>query len=633
MFCRTLLSICCGLALIAATQGPGLAAGNVPDSTSPSISSQGGIINLLPAVVPAPQTSSEPPVPPPPTSFSHKHRARFEHRDGMARVLEDQWMRDKPLPPGLLSPGPAGNPDRSGKAGITLKQALYLAIRNNPELRAEMLQPEAALEAVRQANAAFDPRLDSKTSVGKTAVPAISNFYSVGQETFARKEWDWNFGVSKLLSTTNGTLSIGLDNSRISSNARDWLVNPSYNPELVFSLSQPLLRNFGVDFATINVRLAQTGQLRAQYTFEQNLSDFVLQTATDYWNVVRAMENLQVNRGALELAQDTVNFDAAKLKMGMAARIDVQESQSALESWKAALSSAANQLAAAQAVLRAQVMLNPSGALVPELIEPVDAPGNQVNVNVEPTTALDLAMANRPELGALRESIREQMLHVRFAENQTLPQLTLGADFGLSAVSGTARCTRFSSTVNLGNCALPGATSPQLGTQLPLGGTYADALSRLWSAGFYSYAIGLTLEIPLSNDYANSALAQAKIEANQARLRYRDQVSKIVVDVQSSLSALTTAADRARTTKAAADYARAALEAENARYRTGVADTHELLQYQQELISALAYQVQAEADFEIAKLALTHAEGTLLRSFQINFAVKPAHETPWYARF
>ena len=48
----------------------------------------------------------------------------------------------------------------------------------------------------------------------------------------------------------------------------------------------------------------------------------------------------------------------------------------------------------------------------------------------------------------------------------------------------------------------------------------------------------------------------------------------------------------------AADYARAALEAESARYRTGVADTHELLQYQQELISALAYQVQAEVDFE-----------------------------------
>ncbi len=33
---------------------------------------------------------------------------------------------------------------------------------------------------------------------------------------------------------------------------------------------------------------------------------------------------------------------------------------------------------------------------------------------------------------------------------------------------------------------------------------------------------------------------------------------------------------------------RAALNAENARYMRGVADTHELLQYQTELISALA---------------------------------------------
>lgn len=633
MFCRTLSLICCGLALIAAMQRPCLAADGTADSASLSIPRQSGIIDLLPAVVPAPQNSSEPPVSPPPTSLSHKKRARFEHRGGMAEVLEHQWMREKPLPPGLQSRGPAAKLSHSEKTGITLKQALYVAIRNNPGLRAEMLEPEAALEAVRQANAAFDPNLDSKASAGKTTVPVITNFYSVGQETFARKEWDWSFGVSKLLSTTNGTLSIGLDNSRISSNARDWMVNPSYNPELAFSLSQPLLRNFGLGFATINVRLAQSGHLRAQYTFEQKLSDFVLETATDYWNVVRALENVQVNKGALELAQDTVNFDAARLKMGMAARIDVQESQSALESWRAALSSATNELATAQAVLRAQVMLNPGDALVPELIEPVDVPGNQTNVNVDATSTLDLAMANRPELGALRESIREQMLHVRFAENQTLPQLTLGANFGISAVSGTAGCTRVSSSVNLGNCALPGGTGPRLGTQLPLGGTYADALGRLLNAGFYRYAIGLTLEIPLSNDYANAGLAQAKIEADQARLRYRDQLSKIVVEVQSSLSTLTTAADRAHTTKAAADYARAALEAENARYRTGVADTHELLQYQQELISALAHQVQAQVDFEIARLMLTHAEGTLLNSFQINFAVEPAHDTPWYARF
>jgi outer membrane protein TolC len=75
------------------------------------------------------------------------------------------------------------------------------------------------------------------------------------------------------------------------------------------------------------------------------------------------------------------------------------------------------------------------------------------------------------------------------------------------------------------------------------------------------------------------------------------------------------------------------LSAEEARYRGGVSDTHELLQYQQELISALANQVQAQLDLEIAKLSLKHAEGTLLRAFQINFTLEDPHRSPWYSRF
>src|SRR5260370_36535884 len=216
---------------------------------------------------------------------------------------------------------------------MTVKDAIFTALRNNPELRADLLEPLAAEETVRQANATFDPEFSSESDVNKDVTPAITNFNSVGQDTFARKDYDWDFGVRKLLSTTNGTLSVNFDNSRVLSNARVWTVNPSYNPSLGISLSQPLLRNFGLDFATINVRIAQAGQARAQYSLEQNLSDFLLQVATDYWNVVRAVENLQVSKGAFTLAHDTATKHLASLKMGIAAPIDVPEAQSEAASW------------------------------------------------------------------------------------------------------------------------------------------------------------------------------------------------------------------------------------------------------------------------------------------------------------
>lgn len=585
----------------------------------------------MPAIAVSQMQSGPPQIPG--TSVSKTNRANFERPPGMRNTLVEQWSQEKELP-SELRPGGA-NPDASDarQTGMTVKEAIYIAIRNNPGLKADMLDPLAARETVRQANAAFDPALNSQIDQKKDSVPAVTNFSSVGLPTFSRKQYDLNLGVTKLLSTTNGTLSFNFDNSRIVSNARTWTVNPSYNPSLGMSLSQPLLRNFGLDFATINVRIAQASQAQAQYTFEQQLSDFVLRIATDYWNVVRAFENLQVNEGALKLAEDTLNQDLARLKMGMAAQIDVREAQSKVANWRAAVLATQNELATTNAILRQEVMLNGEHALLPERIEPSDQPSGVERLDVDEEGSLERAMENRPELGAMREAIRGQMLRARYAANQTLPQLNMSAQVAVDSTAGSVNCFHFHD-VSLQNCTATSSDGSFVpGTRLPFGGTYGDALNRLGKASFYNYAMVLNLQVPISNDYPDATLARVRVESAQLRLRYRDQISKIIVEVQSALSNLTTTLERARATNAAAEYARTALSAEEARYRAGVANTHELLQYQQELISALAYRVQAQLDLEVAKLTLKHAEGTLLKSFQIDFIVDKNYETPWYARF
>ena len=64
-----------------------------------------------------------------------------------------------------------------------------------------------------------------------------------------------------------------------------------------------------------------------------------------------------------------------------------------------------------------------------------------------------------------------------------------------------------------------------------------------------------------------------------------------------------------------------------------MATTHDLLQFQEEEVSAEGNQVQAEVDLENAKLALRHADGTLLQAFNVNWEVQSPHEVPWYAAF
>ena len=86
-------------------------------------------------------------------------------------------------------------------------------------------------------------------------------------------------------------------------------------------------------------------------------------------------------------------------------------------------------------------------------------------------------------------------------------------------------------------------------------------------------------------------------------------------------------------TEQATFYARQSLNDENVRFRVGMATTHDLLQFQEEEVSAEGNQVQAFVDLENAKINLQHAQGTLLTAFNINFQIQDPHETPWYAQF
>jgi outer membrane protein TolC len=64
-----------------------------------------------------------------------------------------------------------------------------------------------------------------------------------------------------------------------------------------------------------------------------------------------------------------------------------------------------------------------------------------------------------------------------------------------------------------------------------------------------------------------------------------------------------------------------------------MATTHDLLQVQEQLISAQGNQVEAEVDLEDARLSLEHEQGTLLRAFQIDFQLQDPYRSHWYSKF
>ncbi len=572
------------------------------------------------------------PQPPPDINVPPAERKRLEHSRFSTGVLAHQWSPTQEMPPeSVISEGYIATGDRSART-VSLKEAIYLALRNNPNIQSAQLNPLLSLESVRQSEAAFDPDLTSRLDEEKTVTPSTSILQTGGATAYATKEYDWNFAANKLLSSTNGTLGLSFDNNRIFTNSAFASVNPSYNPSLALSLSQPLLRNFGLNFATISVRMAEANQESAQFNYEQNLNDFILQVGSDYWNVVRAEENLDVAREAYKLAADLVRQNEISLTVGTLAPLDVQEAQSAEASNAAGVYQAENALSVARMTLRQDLMLNPSHVFLPEQIEPADKPTGAGDIRSDEEQSLEYAMEYRPELASMRQLIRSLLLQVKFAENQTLPQLNFGGQIGLTASAGNTECSELlpGLTTVAPNCTVPPFTP---GIKLPYAAGYAGALNSMWSFGFYDYAVALSFERPLTNDAAKAALAQAKIQYEQQRLQYRALISQIVLDVENQLSTVSGDIRTAQADKIASDYARESLRAEEERFGVGVATTHDLLQYQELLVAALGNEVNADANLEVAKLALRHAQGMLLHYFNVNFEPVSPHQGRWYSQF
>ena len=397
---------------------------------------------------------------------------QFEHHDdllNLPRIFAHQWtLTNEISPDNVISERYLRSEDPNAR-GLTLKEAIYIAMQNNPALKAAELDPVASMETVREANGTFDPNLTAQGDVQKSVVPVTSPFQTGGGDSYVQKFYDWNFGLNKVSAVTNGTWGVTFNNDRSLSNSSFSGVNPAYAPTLALSVSQPLLQNFGWEFATINVRIAESGQKQAQWTYGQALQDFVQKIGGDYWNVVLSEENLEVARAALRFNLDLVRQNAISVKVGTLAPIDLQEAQSAAATSEANVYTAEANLKNSRTQLRQDVMLNPYGTFLPEEIQPLTRPNPQERVVVDEERALELAVQYVPSLGSMREAIRDALLQVKFSENQVLPQLNIGAQFGLTSTAGTTPCQKpFGTPVkDSGNCT-PRRIRCQLGHQTPI---------------------------------------------------------------------------------------------------------------------------------------------------------------------
>ena len=501
-----------------------------------------------------------------------------------APPLTEKMAQQKP--PSAL-PGPQGFQKyiKNGKLQLSLADAIELALANNTDIQLDAAQIDTSKNAIGFARAPFDPTLNSSFNTIRTTSPASTQL--VGAPIAKTLNQSYQLGASQTLETgTNVQASVSAN--RLSTNSSFSTINPSVAGNFSVSFSQPLLRGAWLLPNRGPILIAQRNLAQSRDTFKQEVSGIILNVVGEYWNVVSARGSLVVQQKSLDEAQQSYDHDKLALEKGALAPLDIYRSESQVATVKVAVIQAEYAVKQAEDAFRrvTGADIDPNiGALDLDLTEPAEPTGELLTMDI--ATALEKAMAERPELEAQRLQLANDDLSLKIAHNGLEPSL---------ALTGNYQSNGLNSTNN---------------------GPFLEALGQTFGFGFPSYGFGLSLNFPIKNHAAEASLGNAEVAKRRDLYSQRQLQQQIKLDVSNSVHQLEQSKLSMEAAKFAVDLAQKSLQADQRKYELGGETVFFVLQSQTVLTSAEESLLQSQVGYQLAVVSVDNATGALLDHFGI----------------
>jgi len=485
------------------------------------------------------------------------------------------------LPPAPKSAPLAGFVDPLTKSGqrvpITLEAAIRRALANNLTIQIARFGPPIARSTLVEAEAMFDPSWFLNSAVSRVKQQA-GNFFA-GANVLVAKQWTFTTGLQSLL-PTGATVQLSQDWTWQHSNDQYLSPNPQDLSDLVLSVTQPLLRNAGVEVTTSPIVLARLDEKISVADFKNTVMSTILTVETTYWNLVVAQTQVQALTEALTAAQENLRIARRRFEEGKDTRVIVSLAESAATSRQADLVAARLALAQTSDLLKRLMNDAELPLTQPVVLEAGESPLTKpVSVGLALLQqSIATAMVNRPEMQEAQARLDQADLRERVARHGRLPQLDLVASYGLSG----------------------------------LGKDLDRSLDREFTAQFYEWSVGLNFSLPLGNRARTSAHKRSQLVEDQTLRQREDARQQVILDVSEAVRNLAAAEEAIQARHAAREAAEQTVRDEQAFVSAGAALLKDLLDAQRDLAGAKVAEMRAMADYMTGLAALEKAKGTLL---------------------
>jgi outer membrane protein TolC len=457
-------------------------------------------------------------------------------------------------------------------------------------------------ENIAEGESEFDPTFEINLSTEEGTKQQAGAFSSPDKSR--NKNRNWNLSLTQKF-VTGTDYELSFTNDRNKTNSTTAGLNPSYTSELDLSITQPLLKNFGIDLNKRNIYIAKNEVNISDYEFEGKVIDIISNVENVYWDLVFRIKDLEVKKKSLERAKDLERRVKAQVSVGTMAEIETLQAQSEVASRNESLLVAQNLIQDTEDILKNILNINYGSDVGLKAIHPSDRPEmviEEINLN----NAIKETLLNRPDYLGKQKELENKNILVKYRENQLYPTVDLVGSLGLNGLSGNA--------VNV--------TSGTFQGRSKYGGDYGQALSDTLSTKYFNWEIGVNFSYPLGNRSAKSQLSASRLEKAQLILSIRDIEKGIIVEVREAVRQLKTDIKRIHASKVARKLAEEKLKAEEKKFEVGLSTSFNVLKFQEDLAEEQGNEIKALIDYNKSKIRLRQVMATTLKANDIKLQPK-----------
>ena len=488
---------------------------------------------------------------------------------------------------------------------LPLQSVLFLALKNNLQIAFQSLAPDIVETEIMREESFYDP--DFSLQYGKSrSVTQVGNLLTgAGADSVYQQAWDLKMGVMKQFVTgTSAELKWNATDSKTDFTFQQLV--PQYKSDLTLNLTQPLLKDFGIEIGESMIKIANLNFEISQYEFKNQVMEILNGIEKSYWSLYFQIKDYEARQKSLKAAEDLLREFKIRIDAGTLAPIEIYQAEAEVAERKQDLIVAADLVKDTEDRLKTSLnFYDKQEYWDVEIIPAADPRSGPITVDF--TQSLQEAFTYRPDYIQAKMDIEARNIMVKYTKNQTLPRVDLFGTLGTMGLAGRGN----PDAASIGGGGGIGGRKNLADTR------WNDVADSMASGDYYNYAAGVKIQFPFGNRFAKSQYSRAKLESARAATLLKDVENNVINDVRGAVRQIDTDIKRIEAARATMRLADERLKAEQKKYAVGLSTTHDLLEFQDELAKAESRYAFAKAAYEQNLADLAKVKGTLLESHNI----------------